>query len=72
MNADFHCSKTFHIVIVGVGNVGKELVRQILDRKQSLNNVKSCLYMPTALLGNLDLRIIGLANSKSYWLANGE
>ena len=53
--------KQLNIYVIGVGNVGNKLIEQIKDQKEYLlNNL------------NLDLRVVGISNSRKSVLATAE
>ena len=59
------------IVLIGVGLIGKELIRQLVRQNMLLRTLTDSLIKTNMLLRkDVNLRIIGLANSQKFWLCN--
>jgi homoserine dehydrogenase len=59
----------FHIALIGVGLVGKELLQQLIRQSPRFSRHEDVLLEANILLrGALDIQIVALANSKSFWI----
>jgi homoserine dehydrogenase len=62
-------SHTIWIVLIGVGLIGKELLRQLIQQSNLFRTAtSSSLKTAAILLRDLDIRILGLANSRKFWV----
>ena len=57
------------IVLIGAGLIGKELLRQLIRQTSLFHTVtNSSLETAAIWLRDIDLRILGLANSRRFWV----